>query len=288
MSTRVIMPVTPCGAVGKCMASPSSYESSMSSWSKPTPKQVADRALAELDKARALDIKTHEGNAAAIENNQAVAAHVTALMSEIGMPKTWSERDTKSRARYPKSVTHDAGWIGDLKRHCKVDDQFDQATYTYERMKRTYLEYAERAERETAEAERKVEMARAAEIDRRKADMELASMLLRYSLPLETSWADVLEHLRAKDQRLDLAVAMQQTRGDWSDGPYRVRDALDRFKIENDEDKEIAADVAACLYDFCDGRVFRDTAWSYSALFESVADRQLVADCETAMERSSS
>ena len=118
--------------------------------------------------------------------------------------------------------------------------------------------------------------------------MLFRSMLLRHELPIESSWDDVLEHLRKKDQRLDLAVAMEQTRGDWSDGPYRVRNALDRFQIHIDEDKAIATDVASCLYDFEDGRVFRDTTWSYSALYESVADKQLVSDCQTAMNHSRS
>ena len=36
-------------------------------------------------------------------------------MAEIGMPKSYSERDTKSRARYPKTITHSAGYIADLR-----------------------------------------------------------------------------------------------------------------------------------------------------------------------------
>lgn len=285
MNKITIQPVTPCGAVGKCMASPSSYASRLSSYRTPSAKQIAQFALQELEKARAADIKTHDENAAAIENNLLVVARVNALMDEIGMPKSWSERDTKSRARYPKTITRDAGWISDLARHCKVNDQFEHATHTYERLLRDYQAYAERAEREDQEAQAKVERERAAEIERRKADMELAALLVRYSLPIESTWDDVLEHLRGKHQRLDLAVAMSQTRGDWSEGPYRVRDALDRFTIASDEDKEIAADVATCLYDFEDGRVFRDTTWSYSALFASIEDQQLVADCSTALAR---
>ena len=50
----------------------------------------------------------------------------------------------------------------------------------------------------------------------------------------------------------------------------------------------VANDVASCLYDFEDGRVFRDTTWSYSALYESVTDKQLVSDCKTAMNNSRS
>lgn len=286
MSVLTIQPVTQCGAIGKCMASPSSYASSLSAYSKPSAKRVADHAIQKLEEARALDVQLHEANLPAIESNRAVLERVEALMTEIGMPRKWSERDANSRSRYPKTVTRDAGWISDMRRECKTDDGFASATAGYERLRASYLEYAQAAEREAEQAKRQAEQEQAAVIERRKADMELATLLLRYSLPIDSDWDAVLEHLRSKDQRLDLAVAMQETRGDWSEGPYRVRDALNRFTIHTDEDKEIAADVASCLYDFEDGRVFRDTAWSYSALYSSITDRQLVDDCSIALARS--
>jgi hypothetical protein len=279
-----ILPIEPCGYVGKCMSSPSSYASGLSAHHlTPSTKRVADHALQQLDAARAKDIATHQANLLAIENNKAVAARIEALMTEIGMPKSYSERDTKSRSHYPKSVTHEAGWIGDVRRNCKTDDGFAVATSTYNRLLTDYKAYAERATKEAEQASQLAQRTRDAEMAKRKMDMELATMLLRYELPIESDWSDVLEHLRGKDQRLDLAVAMSQTRGDWSEGPYRVRDALDRFQIETTEDKNIANDVLSCLEDFNDGRVFRDTTWSYDALFASVKDQQLAADCQKAM-----
>ena len=173
-----------------------------------------------------------------------------------------------------------------MRRNCKTDDGFALATSTYERLLKEYQAYAERAKAEAATASEKAQRERDAELAKRKANMELASMLLRYELPIESDWSDVIEHLCSKEQRLDLAVAMQHTRNDWSDGPYRVSNALGRFKIETTEDKDIASDVASCLYDFEDGRVFRDTTWSYKALFASIADQQLVSDCRKALEHS--
>lgn len=279
-----ILPLKPCGFVGKCMASPSSYASGLSSYRTPSAKAVAAHALQQLEAAHANDVGTHQGNLPAIENNKAVAARIEALMTEIGMPKSWSERDFKSRARYPKSVTHEAGWIGDVRRGCPTDDGFTAATHTYNRLLADYKAYAERANKESEQADQQAQRERDAVLAKRRADMELAALLLRYELPIESDWSDVLEHLRTKDQRLDLAVAMQQTRGDWSDGPYRVRDALERLQIETTEDKDIANDVLSCLEDFEDGRVFRDTTWGYGALFASIKDKQMVADCQKAME----
>lgn len=286
MNPITIQPVELCGAIGKCMASPSSYASHVGRYQQENPRAVAAHALRELEAARARDIATHEKNLPAIETNKAVRARVEALMAEIGMPTSYTERDTKSRARYPKTIRHDAGYLSDLRRHCPTSDGFEHATSTYERLKKDYDAYAARAEEEANQADAKRQREAAALVEKRKADMELATVLLRYELPLESSWSDVLDALCEKDQRLDLAVAMQRTRGDWSEGPYRVKNALDRFQIETTEDKDIANDVLSCLDNFEDGRVFRDTSWSYSRLFASVKDETLSADVQKALQHS--
>jgi hypothetical protein len=281
-----IMPVEPCGAVGKCMGHPSSYMSSIRYGEKTTARAAA-LALQQLETARADDIATHDKNLPAMENNRLIAAQITALNVAVGMPARWSERDRNSRSRYPKTIGHDAGYITDIRRECKTDDGFDAATLTYERLLKSYREYEEQGKRDAELAAQAKEREQAAALEKRKADIELAAMLLRYSLPIESTWADVLEALRSRQQRLDLAVAMSQTRGDWSEGPYRVRGAMDRFTIRDNEDKDIANDVLGCMDDFEDGRVFRDTRWSYDALFASVEDRQLVADVQRAMQLAS-
>jgi hypothetical protein len=281
-----IMPVEQCGAVGKCMSSPSSYREHAKgsySYTEPTIARIAAYALQQLEAARARDVAAHEKNLPAIENNKAVAAAIVAQNESVGMPKRWSERDRNSRSRYPKTIGHDAGYLTDIAREVKTDDGFTSATSTYERLKKEYDAYAEQGKREAEQLERKKEAEQQALVNKRKADMELAAILLRYELPIEYSWYAVLDHLRRKDQRIDLAVAMRQTRGDWSEGAYRVTDAMARFTIRNDEDKDIANDVLGCMHDFEDGRVFRDTTWNYDRLFASVTDRQLVADVLLAM-----
>lgn len=280
--------IEPCGFVRKCMASPQSYASQISAYSTPSAERVAALALQQLAAARQKDIDTHARNLPLLEQNKAVRAHVEAVMDSVGMPRRWSERDTSSRSMRPKTITRDAGYLTDLLREAKTSDGFEHATSDYERMLKEYEAYAARAKTEAEHARGAAERERLAELERRKADMELASLLLRYSLPIESTWREVLGALSSRDQRLALAVAMQQTRMDWSEGPYRVREALGAFQINTTEDKDIATDVLACLEDFDDGRVFRDTTWSYDALFASVADRQLAADCQTALSRSSS
>lgn len=280
-----IQPIEICNAVGKCNSHPSSYASSLNTYSKPTQERVANYALQALEKARAADVAMHDKNLPLLEINKAIAARIEVVMTEVGIPRSYSERDHKSRARYPKSITHAAGWIGDVQRNCKTDDSFAHATSTYQRLLEAYKAFAVEAQGEAARLAADRQREADAELAKRKADMELAAILLRYELPITSTWSDVLEALTAKNQRLDLAVAMQQTRGDWSDGPYRVTNALGRFQIENTEDKDIANDILSCLEDFEDGRVFRDTTWNYSRLFASVEDQQLVADVQLALSK---
>lgn len=281
-----IMPVEQCGAVGKCQSNPAGYASYMGShYRTPSAESVASYAMQQLEEARRKDVETHEKNLPALEVNKAIAARLEAFMTEIGMPRSHSERDTKSRSRYPKNITVASGWISDMTRHIKVTDGFDYATSTYERLKRDYEAYAARAKAE-AEAKRNEAQRQAdAEKEARRANVELARIVLRYELPEDADWSDVLDALREKNQRIDLALAMKETRGDWSEGPYRVRNAIDRFSIETDEDKAIANDILDCLRDFEDGRVFLDTTWNYDRLLSSVSDQQLVADASTAYAR---
>jgi len=277
-----IMPIEQCGAVGKCMASPQSYESRLSIYRKPSIDQIAALAMRELETARAADLAMHERNAPAIANNEAIRAQVEAMMDAIGMPRSYTEVDRNSRARFPKRRSCPAGYLSDLVRECKTDDGFAAATNAYESLLARYAEYQKsavaQAEKDRAAAER----AATEKLAKRRADMELVTIIQRYGLPIESEWRDVLEALRTRDQRLDLAVAMEDVRNDWNEGCDAVEYALSRFVIRDNEDKEIAADVLGCTRDFEDGRVFRDTTWSYSALYASVADKQLAADVQTA------
>lgn len=281
-----IMPIEQCTAVRNCKGDPKDYRYTNDTWRRErTPidtAQVAQRALAE---AWAKDQATHEKNAAAISNNRAVRDEVSALMARIEMPREWREVDHNSRARYPKHVTRTAGYLSDLSKHVPIDDHFQAAERSYNDLKARYDQYAKEAEQADENAKKAKEREAERAKEERRANIELATIILRYGLDLDATWEDVSEALRAKDQRLDLAFAMQETRGDWSDGFYRVAAALKTFDpTASEEDAAIMQDVASCMGDE-DGRVFRDTAWNYGRIFESIADRQLVADAQRAHEK---
>lgn len=274
------------GFVNGCQSSPASYRSYMETrWRIPNDEEVATFALQKLEEARQKDIEAHERNKPLIEINKAIAARIEALMSEVGMPRQWSEPDRKSRARFPKPIIHAAGFIGDLARECKTSDGFEWLTTQYERMKATYEQYLKDSKGKAEREKNEREAAAAKEDAKRRADMELATLLTRYELDIMSSWSDVVEALRGKNKYLDLAAAGQAVRNDWSEGPGQVEYAIERFTIENVQDQDIYDDIQSCLEDFEDGRVFRDTKWNYSALFGLVEDAQLLADYELASGR---
>lgn len=277
------MKVEPCDYVSQCMASPASYGSEIHYGDKSMKRisALADQKLAEAWK-RTCDV--HHANAEAIEHNKNLATEIARIMTEAGIPTSYLAPKPGSRSYYPKKIKTEAGYIGDIRRNIITDDGFLYAQNSYHNLDRTYREYRIKAEGEDERI--RVEKEREAQIaaERRKADIGLAKIILRYEFPDDITWESVLAKLRERDQYLDLAVAGLQTRGDWSDGFYRVEAALGRFKIADDRDKEIAADICGCMSDQDDGRVFRDTRWSYDALFEIVADKQLLEDARLAMD----
>lgn len=290
MSDLKIQKVEQCVAIRKLHSNPNEYLYAMeqSGWRfrKPTTKDMAEYAIKAMEAAVLADAATHAANAEALSVNAEIRGEIEALMESVGMPKRFSYRDSKSRARFPKTISEDAGYITDLRREVATNDGYQHSLDQAERLRQGYEKFLADAIREDEDRKRQAERAAEAEKERRLANVELAEIILRYGLDREADWSDVLEALRAKDQRLDLAMAMQETRGDWSEGFYRVENALGRFKIETDEDKDIAADICGCLRcDDTDGRIFRDTEWNYSRLFASVADQQLAKDAQLADSR---
>lgn len=120
-------------------------------------------------------------------------------------------------------------------------------------------------------------------IERRKeATFAAWEIAKRHNISVDatTDVESVFEALIGKDKYLGLADAMSKTRGDWSEGFWRVEEALRSFAMARTEvvDDLIITDIRECLNSDCeDGRIFRDTEWNYDRLYEMV-DAALLAD----------
>lgn len=128
-------------------------------------------------------------------------------------------------------------------------------------------------ERERIEQEEKEKAAR-------KENVELARMVVKYGLDEEYDWdwGSIEDELLYKCKYLRLASAMEDTRSDWSDGFGRVSYALYDFSVESDFDRLAYDDISERLNsEETDGRIFRDTEYSYDVLYGKV-DGDLLED----------
>ncbi len=274
--------VNDCNKVGKFYLDPSFYKNTGNYYTKRTDLQAVDYALTELEKAFEESKTIHESNVPIIEHNKKMRDMIISVMEQAGVAKTYSEYTTPTaRSRSKKWVTNYAGYISDLNRLFKISDGFTQVEESYKRIKSSYTVYKEKAIAAKALADKEVENKET----ERKRNIDLATLIVRYNAPEYSDWEELLDIIRSKNKYLDLAIAMEDTRGDWSDGFYRVENALSRFTIESDLDKEIAADVCGCARsDERDGRIFRDTCWNYDKIFELVDDKQLIIDINKCQE----
>ncbi len=125
------MPITQCGAVGKCMSSPASYaDAANPRYGAKSDFRTAEYADRKLEDARQKDIETHKANEAAIAHNTAMRTTIIRLMEQAGIEATYRRPKKGSRSFIPKQETVDAGFVEDLRRVFPVNDGFSSATTT--------------------------------------------------------------------------------------------------------------------------------------------------------------
>lgn len=225
--------------------------------------------------------KEAKSNIEAIENNKKVVAKITQIMQDIGIPNQYTTSYFKTnRSRTKTTETHKAGYLGDLSRNIATMDDSAMMIRKADEALAACVRYADQLKQkihQEQQAKEKVEKDK-------KAVQVLARLQVKYGLDENSYWTDVLDALDKKDKYFMLARAMEDTRGDWSEGFWRVEDAISQFVVETEEDKEIEADVSSYLDgEYEDGRCFRDCEYSYSVLYGKV-DADLLKDYETLQE----
>lgn len=244
-----------------------------------TVKQLENvkNALEEKYRSLLIDIEaTHNANIPRIENNKLLREKVFLMMDAVGIPRTWGQYEIPKGRRTKQWITHVAGYDEDLNRNVKVDDGYAVAARSVD----SCLKDIDRIFNELKTGIAKEEQKKLAEEKEKAKALWLAKMQVKYSLDETAGVETVLSTILSKDKYLDLAHAMMETRNDWSDGFYRVEDALGRFSVVTDEDHRIYECVNLLTEDDydVDGRVFRDCAWNYDVLFGLVLDKGLLED----------
>jgi hypothetical protein len=213
------------------------------------------------------DMERAKRNEVRVEANRALLQKVYQLLIDMGVPtKEWIFASSRSHQKKYQN----APWIADLRRlfplSCTTARQVEDA---WENFKKKVAE-AEKKEREVAEyAKRQAEAEQ-----KERTGIALA---IKYAIelglenPEQYTPNTLVTVLRDNDKYLNLAMAMEQTRGNWSEGFWRVDTALDEFKIETDMDKIIYAEISDLVNgDERDGRIFRDCAHNYGMIYQLV------------------
>jgi hypothetical protein len=221
----------------------------------------------------------HEKNSAAIENNIKLVEQIKLYMQNIGIPNTFSETDYKSKARFPKKISHSAGYIDDIVRNIKTSDGWENVERDYKRMNEDIEKYIV----ETTNKEKQKEADVAAKKKFEEKEMMRGTIVVKYALPYTANWDDILVNILNRNKYLSLAHYLCKNRGDWSDGYDYAETGLCNFIVTTETDRLIYDCISDCITNWDgDGRIFRDCEWNYDRIFSLIEDADLLKDYEIA------
>lgn len=223
----------------------------------------SESGWARVEREYAEDVATAKENDKINAANQALVSNLRKVIESAGFPETRSEWKRNKLVRVPNEWSkciHVASENGSSAVESRMKE--------YREHRRTFLE---KQRKEQSERERELAAAEA----KRRSDIVFVDLCKELELdPLESSADDIERAIRGKCKYLNLAVAMMDTRGDWSDGCYRVESALAEFVASSPVDEDIAANIQSQCDNFDDGRQFRDCEWSYDRLMGELADKE--------------
>lgn len=239
---------------------------------------MLDKRYAEiLERITQLEItvtKVEQDNVEAINNNKLVREKVGLMMKHCGIASTYTTYEfPTSRSRTKKSVTHSAGYLGDLARNVPTCIQGSKPNVE------EYKKKAERLYKDMSSKIADVEREKRLKETKAKEVHELALLRAKYC-PNDAlaNLQDIRENLLEKDKYLCLAYWLERNRGDWTDGYNYAEIGIDSFSVETEADKEIEEDIRYYIDNWDgDGRVFRDCEYNYSVLYD-MADEALFTD----------
>jgi hypothetical protein len=226
--------------------------------------------------------KIHDSNVEKIKVNKEIKNKITDIMDAIGIPNSYRHGYFKTtRSRNKTWETKKAGYIEDLDKHVKT---YNQKVPEFKEIIKEIEVQREKCLREIREVESKKEK------EKREAQKIQEIALLRAKYTPKNAMADlweIREALLAKCKYLRLAYWLEKNRGDWNDGYSYAETGLNSFKVENDTDKKIYANISECIesgIDGVDGRVFRDTEWNYTRIRSLCENDDLISDVEKIQE----
>lgn len=248
------------------------YFTSLADQSKPLDYSGFDNAIDLVN-------KIGEHNAPMMRYNEEVVNLLIAFLSGFGLPTTVYVVDHHSRQKIKPMLAQTAEWVNELKKFKTNSSEWnvEYSTKQIQELRKAFTAKYDVILKERAEAKKIEEQKERKESLEREKIFILAQCQLMYGLePSEVQDIDeCVEFLLSKNNLLRLAYAMEQTRNDWSEGYYRVENALSSFQSPlSERDRKIFLEIQSLLNtdDLPDGRVFRDCEHNYSELYAIVEE----------------
>lgn len=222
-----------------------------------------------------------EPNNAIVDENARVISALLEMIGNAGFPRYVKEY-VAGRGR--KSGTYEqvaAGWTK-LGSGIATADSWLGAAKRYDEL----LKLIDKWESDTVAArEREVEeQAKKEAIEKERIEKENTRITLavKYGLaPVTATASEIRDAIIETDKYLRLAHYLRKNRGDWSDGPHYAKIGLDGFDATDTPDGEIVRCIRPLIDDWDgDGRVFRDSMWSYDRIFK-LAKPEALTDYNT-------
>ncbi len=223
----------------------------------------------KIDENEKADKEIHEKNKLIAAENLKSFEALKSLFVNIGLPlRCKNEKSRKTIKDYK-----DCDYLTEIRSYFKVTAPYFDS-YQYASFKNAVLK--QKAQKEQEEQTKLKE----AEIQKKKKEMEsfILSLVAKWGLSFPDGMpgiADVKLALRAKDQYLNLAAAMESVRNDWNDGCGEVEAVL--FNPYNRFETAITNELNNICADFNDGRQFRDCTYNYTEIYK-LANQELYAD----------
>lgn len=245
-------------------------------------RELEDRKntlLAKVSEWEAAVDAVVEENKPLIEINLYIHNKVKQIMKQIGIPDTYSVRDTKSRSMNPKWINNSAGYLGDLSRNIPTS-QWSGHNSDAQQLRIRIEEGYRTVYHTLSDALSKETKAKA----RTENETKWAFFKVKYGCePLATP-NDVLDKVLRSCKYLYLAHYLALNRADWSEGYSYAEIGLHHFTAETEEDFEIEKCISGIIADsaedgYIDGRMFRDCEYNYQVLYYMVGG-ELLTDYE--------
>jgi hypothetical protein len=227
-------------------------------------QEAKEKLKAIVEQVAKSDEEIHLSNMKKINENIKTKETVFGILEKIGVSSYYYGYKTSRSRNQTKMYYH---WSSEISK--QIPTSYDQNKL--ENAKNKSFKFIDDECRKLLDKIR-IEKAKKEQEEKTRRDNEIqVKLLVKYGLEIMNDWDDLLEVVLQKDKYLKLAYSMEATRNDWSDGFYKVENAISNFNVETDEDSWIYEDIQKLVYgEERDGRIFRDCKYNYSVLYEKV------------------